>query len=84
MSKIEFSKEDKALILQRIQRYFREELDQELGSFDAEFLLTFITEELGPCFYNQGIYDAQAVIQKSMDAVVDAIYQLEKPTEFGL
>ncbi len=83
MATVDFSREEKTLIVERIQRYFRDELDQEIGGFDAEFLLGFISEELGPFFYNRGLYDAQAVFQKSMDSIVDSIYQVEKPTPYG-
>lgn len=82
MSKIEFSKEEKAVIVGKIQLYFQEELDQELGRFDAEFLLEFFAEEVGAYFYNRGLYDAQAVLEKRLDAIGEAIYELEKPTEF--
>ena len=83
MSKIEFSEEERALLVRRIQLYFREELEQEIGRFDAEFLLEFIAEELGAYFYNRGLYDAQAILEKRMETLAEAIYELEKPTEFG-
>jgi uncharacterized protein (DUF2164 family) len=83
MASIDFSREEKTLIVERLQRYFRDELNQEIGEFDAEFLLGFISEELGPFFYNQGLYDAQAIFQKSVDSIVDSIYQVEKPTPYG-
>ena len=41
MAIVEFSCDEKKIIVGRIQTYFREELDQELGGFDAEFLLDF-------------------------------------------
>ncbi|MCF5942772.1 DUF2164 domain-containing protein, partial [Xanthomonas perforans] len=37
------------------QLYFTEELKQQIGRFDAEFLLDFFTEEVGAYFYNRGI-----------------------------
>jgi uncharacterized protein (DUF2164 family) len=83
MSKIEFSEEERALLVRRIQLYFREELEQEIGRFDAEFLLEFIAEELGAYFYNRGLYDAQAILEKRMETLAEAIYELEKPTELG-
>ncbi|NVK42886.1 MAG: DUF2164 domain-containing protein [Oceanospirillaceae bacterium] len=82
MALIEFSKDEKALIVRRIQLYFREELDQELGQFDAEFLLDFFAGELGAYFYNRGLYDAQAVLEKRLDSIAEAIYEIEKPTDF--
>ena len=42
MALIKFSDEEKKLIVGRIQAYFREELHQELGGFDAEFLFDSI------------------------------------------
>jgi uncharacterized protein (DUF2164 family) len=83
MSKIEFSEEEKKVIVRKIQLYFREELDQDLGRFDAEFLLDFFSEEIGAYFYNRGLYDAQAILEKRIDTVSDAIYELEEPTDFA-
>ncbi len=82
MSEIEFSKEEKKIIVNKIQVYFSEKLDQEIEQFDAEFLLDFFSKEIGVYFYNQGLNDAQAVLSKRMDNIIDAIYEIEKPTEF--
>jgi len=82
MSKIEFSKEEKELIVGQIKLYFSEELNQEIGSFDAGFLLDFFTEEIGPYFYNRGLYDARALIQERLENIDEAIYEVEKPTRF--
>lgn len=82
MTKIEFSKPEKELITRKVQMYFREELDQELGQFDAEFLLDFFAEEVGAYFYNRGIRDAQSVIEAKVADIADELYQIEKPTEF--
>lgn len=78
MQKIEFSAEEKKAIVGRIQRYFSEELDQEIGNIGAEMLLNFFSEEIGGYYYNRGLYDAQAVLQKRMDELTDAIYALER------
>lgn len=82
MSKIEFSAEQKNVMVQKIQRYFQEELDQDMGQFDAQFLLDFFSEEMGAYYYNQGLHDAQAVIEKQLESVADAIYEIEKPVSF--
>ena len=79
MSAISFSKEERDAICRRIQLYFQEELEQEIGQFDAGFLLDFFAEEIGPSFYNRGLYDAQALLESRMEQVVEAIYELEKP-----
>ncbi|MGH7293148.1 MAG: DUF2164 domain-containing protein [Myxococcota bacterium] len=82
MSEIKFSKEEKAVIVRRIQAYFGDELKQDIGGFDAEFLLDFFAGQIGPYFYNRGLYDAQALLDKKMEDLGEAIYQLEKRTEF--
>ena len=83
MSIVEFSKEEKEVIVEKIQAYFREELSQEIGSFDAQFLLDFFAEEMGAYFYNRGLYDAQAILEKRWETISEAIFELEKPTAFG-
>ena len=82
MSEIEFTKEEKEIIASKIQSYFREELDYKIGQFDALFLLDFLAEEIGGYFYNRGLYDSQAVLEKRLESITDAIYELEKITEF--
>lgn len=83
MSKIEFSEAEKAALVAKLQAYFREELDQEIAQFPAEFLLEFISKEIGPSYYNRGLYDARAILMGKMDDLTDAIYQLEKPVGDG-
>ena len=80
---IKFSSDEKDIIVRKIKLYFSEELHQQIGSFDAEFLLDFFAKEVGAYFYNRGLYDAQAVLSSKLDDIHDAIYQLERPTEFG-
>lgn len=82
MSKIEFSKGEKEVIAQKLQTYMKSELDQEIGQFDAEFLLDFISEELGSYYYNRGLSDARTALESRVADLTDAIYELEEPTEF--
>jgi uncharacterized protein (DUF2164 family) len=82
MSIIEFTKEEKEVIVKKIKLYFTQELDQEIGQFDAQFLLDFFSEEVGSYFYNRGLYDAQSILEKRLDDISEAIYELEKVTEF--
>ena len=82
MHTIDFSKEEKAILVRKVQLYFSEELKQQIGQFDAEFLLDFVSQELGAYYYNRGLYDAQAALVAKLDDVQDAIYQLEQHTDF--
>jgi uncharacterized protein (DUF2164 family) len=78
VSVVEFSKEEKVLITQKLQRYVATELGFEMGSFDAEFLLDFVSKELGCYFYNRGLYDAQTVVNARFEEMAEAIVVLEK------
>jgi uncharacterized protein (DUF2164 family) len=78
MPTIEFSREEKELIGRKIQLYFSDELDQEIGQFDAEFLLDFFAREIGPFFYNRGLYDARAVMETKLVDIGEALYEIEK------
>ncbi len=80
MAVIEFSTEEKQIIVGKIQYYFDQELSQEIGQFDAEFLLDFFAEEVGAYFYNRGLHDAQAVMESQLEKFSDALYEIEKPT----
>lgn len=83
MEKISFDKPEKDALVRKLQLYFSEELQQKIGQFDAEFLLDFISEELGAHYYNRGLQDAQAMLAAKLDDLHDAIYQLEQPTRGG-
>lgn len=78
MSDIKLSLESKNELVDKLQSYFESELDQELGQFDAEFLIDFIAKEFGKIFYNQGLYDAQAILESRIESVVEAIAEIEK------
>lgn len=79
MSGIAFSKAERAALGETIRRYFADELDQEIGGLQAEMVLDFMAETLGPVFYNQGLIDAEAALMKKMDDFSEAIRALEKP-----
>jgi uncharacterized protein (DUF2164 family) len=78
---ISFSRDEKAALVSKLQRYFSSELQQELGQFDGEFLLDFISEQIGVYHYNRGVRDAQAALAATLDDIQDALYQLERPTD---
>ena len=78
MERIRFSKEETAEITTALRRYFRDELDHELGQLPAEMLLDFLGEQIGPHFYNRGLYDAHALIAKKIDDLQDEVLSLER------
>jgi Uncharacterized conserved protein len=81
--KADFSTDDLALLVSRVQEHFESELELELGRLEAEALLEFFVEQLGGHFYNRGLYDAQSVLLGKIEDLNDSIYQLEQPTDIG-
>jgi uncharacterized protein (DUF2164 family) len=82
MSEINFMREEKEALTRRIQQYFEKELDQEIGGFEAEFLLDFISKEIGPYYYNKGLQDAKIIFDVKYEEISEAIYDAEKPILF--
>ncbi len=79
MSEIKFSSEEKDQIIKKVKLYFSEELDQDIGNFDAAFLIDFFAEEIGAYFYNRGLYDAQQLFNEKVEELGYTIQELEKP-----
>jgi uncharacterized protein (DUF2164 family) len=79
MSEIKFTQEEKDKLIPKIKMYLHEELDFDVGNFDAEFLLDFFSEEVGAYFYNRGIRDSLDMLDDRMEDLKDSIYVLEKP-----
>ena len=83
MAVIEFPKEEKDILVNKIKLYFDQELSQEIGQFDAEFLLDFFSEEVGSYFYNRGLMDARTVLEQKLEDIDEDLYAIQKPTEFS-
>ena len=80
MKPIEFSKDELRDMVRRLQAYFADELEQDLGALPAEMLIAFFGREVGSFFYNRGLRDAQAVFTAKAEDVADTIYGLEQKT----
>lgn len=79
MSDIKFSTEQKEVLVQKLKVYFDKELELDVGQFDCEFFLDFISTEIGSFYYNKGLSDAQAIVLGKVDDITDAFYELERP-----
>ena len=82
MSDIEFTSDEKEILVHKIQHYFQKELSEEIGQFDAEFLLDFFSKEIGGYHYNRGLQDARILIEENIQNLSQKFYEMEKPTEF--
>lgn len=80
LAEIKLGNPVKIEVVAKLQKYFADELQQEIGSFDAEFLLDFFSKEVGGYYYNQGLADALKSFESKMEDVGELVYQLEKDT----
>jgi len=79
MAEISLSKDDTDRIVKKIKFYFNDELDQEIGGFEAEFLIDFFAKEIGPYFYNRGLSDANTLFTEKSEELGYLIQELEQP-----
>lgn len=80
MKDIKLSQDQTDRMVSKIKRYFSDELDQDIGSFEAEFLIEFFVKEIGPHFYNQALADANRVFVEKVEDASYLVQELEKPT----
>ncbi|MBY0097062.1 DUF2164 domain-containing protein [Mesobacillus maritimus] len=70
----ELPKSTKEEMAAAIQTYFMEERGEELGDLAAVLMLDFITEKLGPTFYNLGVQDSY----RFMSQKLEDLFEIEK------
>lgn len=75
---IKLERAQKETLATAIQDYMQDELDVEIGQFDSEFLIDFITEKLGPIYYNKGVEDAKSLVERRMLEVSEELYEIEQ------
>jgi uncharacterized protein (DUF2164 family) len=64
MFKLEKYEEEE--MIREIQRFFREERDEEIGNLAAVLLLDFISKNLGKFYYNKGVQDSHKFISERL------------------
>lgn len=52
MSDVSFTQQQREELASALQKFCADELDIELEQFDAWFLLDFVTNKIGPFYYN--------------------------------
>ncbi|AVF93500.1 DUF2164 domain-containing protein [Vibrio diabolicus] len=75
---IKLERAQKETLATAIQDYMQDELSIEIGQFDSEFLIDFITEKLGPIYYNKGVEDAKSLVERRMLEVSEELYEIEQ------
>lgn len=74
---MQLSKDERAAAIGAIQAHFRAERSEELGDLAAGLLLSFVEEQLAPLFYNRGVRDATALVERISGSLVDELRVLE-------
>ncbi|MCW3480815.1 DUF2164 domain-containing protein [Neisseriaceae bacterium JH1-16] len=72
------SPEQLADLAPALQRYLAAEHELELGGFEAQFLLGFVAEQIGPAIYNRALHDVQKVVAERFERLQDDLWQLEQ------
>lgn len=60
-----------------VQRYFREHFPEPLGNLEADALLAFFLQEIGPVVYNQAVADVQERLQARVMEVDIEVHEAE-------
>jgi uncharacterized protein (DUF2164 family) len=76
--RIELDKPTREALARSLARYLKSELDVELGGMDATLMLDFLSETLGPHYYNQALDDARTLLSSKMEALTDGLCELER------
>jgi uncharacterized protein (DUF2164 family) len=64
-------------LINSIQRFFAENMDDEIGDLKAQLLLDFVIREIGPSIYNQAIADAQVYFHDKVEDLGGVKYEAE-------
>ncbi|NAZ94060.1 DUF2164 domain-containing protein [Vibrio toranzoniae] len=78
---IQLDSKQKSELTHALQKYLQDELDVELGQFDTEFLIDFISKKFGAIYYNKGVEEAQKVMERKMLDISDELYEIEQIVE---
>jgi uncharacterized protein (DUF2164 family) len=77
--RIALSEERRERLVEALQRFHADELDQEVSDFQARRLLDFFIRHLGAPVYNQAIQDARGFLQDKLTDLEGEFYEPEPP-----
>ena len=72
---LELTPQEFAQIIPSLQKYFREELDQDLSEMKARFLLEYFQQEIAPLAYNRGVKDAEQYFRTKTEDLTGICYE---------
>jgi len=75
---MELSRSDKESLSRDLKNYLDAELGLEIGLFDAEFLLDFLVEKLGPVIHNKALDDAAQIANEQVQELIYKLAELQQ------
>ena len=75
---VAFDRQTRDTLARQLVRRLRDEFDVEIAPMDGDRLLDILSDTAGAYFYNQGLYDAQAVLKDQCERISEAIAGLER------
>ena len=72
---LELTKQEIEQVIPSVQKYFREEFDQELSEMRARFLLEYFQKEIAPLAYNKGVKDAEQYFRSKTEDLTGICYE---------
>lgn len=72
---IQLDKNEVDQLIASIRKYFRQELEHEIGDLQAKLLLDYVLKEIGPFAYNKGVSDAEAFLRTRMEDLSGTCFQ---------
>lgn len=67
--------EETEALVYSLQKYLREEFDEEASELKAKLMLNYIWEEIAPLAYNAGVKDAQEFMRARSEELPDTVFR---------
>ncbi|WKB34684.1 DUF2164 domain-containing protein [Terrilactibacillus sp. S3-3] len=70
---MKLTKEEKDILITKLQSYYFNLYNKELGLIGAENWLSFFTEECAPVIYNRALKDAKFVVEQQFASIQEEL-----------
>jgi uncharacterized protein (DUF2164 family) len=75
--RIKLSDERREILVAEVQQLSSEEFERDLSAFQADRLIDFFLEQMGPPVYNQAVQDARAFVLTKLEDLDGEVYEPE-------
>ncbi|MEE8349307.1 MAG: DUF2164 domain-containing protein [Acidobacteriota bacterium] len=78
---IELGDNRKQVIMELLTAFYADNLDENLSEYQAQRIVEFFLETLGPVVYNQAIQDARGFMLEKLEDLDAEFYVSQEPTD---